>query len=174
MMLYATDRMHPDDQTEPDGQGAQTETKRRVTVREAARLLNTTVEGVRSRIKRGSLDSMRVSGTVYVLLTPEQIEKDAQPSPDAQLRQDAWSSPVAAAMQQLVDEQREQLEWFRREVERKDTIIMQMAQRIPELEPPREPREAPMTASEEPSDTQASQGYPQEERRSWWQRLFGG
>jgi hypothetical protein len=34
-----------------------------------------------------------------------------------------------------------------------------------------EPRESPQTASDEPSGTQAP---PQEERRSWWQRLFGG
>lgn len=39
--------MHPDEQTEPDAQGAQTETGRGVGVREAARLLNTTVEGER-------------------------------------------------------------------------------------------------------------------------------
>jgi DNA-directed RNA polymerase specialized sigma24 family protein len=59
------------DQAQPD---AQSETRRRVTVREAAEILGTTVEGVRSRIKRGSLDSMRVEGTVYVLLTPDQVD----------------------------------------------------------------------------------------------------
>jgi hypothetical protein len=35
-------------------------------------------------------------------------------------------------------------------------------------------RESPHTASEEPSGTQASQGYQEEERRSWWRRMFGG
>ena len=74
------------DQTRPNGQAqpdAQSET-RRVTVREAAEILGTTVEGVRSRIKRGSLESMRVEGTVYVLLTPDQVDRarpDSQESP---------------------------------------------------------------------------------------------
>jgi DNA-directed RNA polymerase specialized sigma24 family protein len=44
-------------------------------VQEAAEILGTTVEGVRSRIKRGSLESMRVEGTVYVLLTPDQVDR---------------------------------------------------------------------------------------------------
>jgi hypothetical protein len=45
----------------------------RYTVAEAAKLLNTTVDGIRSRIRRGSLDSMKVDGTVYVLLDPDQV-----------------------------------------------------------------------------------------------------
>ncbi len=169
--------MQQDAQAQPD---AQTET-RRVTVAEAAQLLNTTVEGVRSRIKRGSLDSMRVSGTVYVLLQPHQVERGDQTSPGAQTRPDDqmspgdWFSPVDA-LQQLVDEQRNQLDWFRREVERKDTIIMQMAQRIPELEPareaPPEPREEPETASPEMEGVEVplAEEKPQ---RSFWQKLFG-
>ncbi len=41
-------------------------------MQEAADLLGTTVDGVRSRIKRGTLDSAKVGGAVYVLLGPDQ------------------------------------------------------------------------------------------------------
>jgi hypothetical protein len=50
----------------------QSPTRRRITVAEAADILGTTVEGVRGRIKRGNLDSVKESGTVYVLLAPGQ------------------------------------------------------------------------------------------------------
>jgi hypothetical protein len=68
-------------------------------------------------------------------------------------------------------------EWLRREVERKDTIIMQMAQRIPELEParesPPEPREDPVSVVGE--GWPGTDTPPEEERRpSLWRRLFGG
>ncbi|CAA9312620.1 MAG: hypothetical protein AVDCRST_MAG93-5325 [uncultured Chloroflexia bacterium] len=63
---------------------------------------------------------------------------------------------------------------MRREVERKDTIIMQMAQRIPELEAPAEQRNGSKTASPRsdrgtvPEDSQETA-----EPRSWWRRFFG-
>ena len=72
------DQTRPSVQLGPAGDQAQPEAQsetRRVTVREAAKILGTTVEDVRSRIKRGSLESMRVEGTVYVLLTPDQVDR---------------------------------------------------------------------------------------------------
>jgi len=152
------DRSRPSAQTQPDGDqtqpGDQAQTRRRVTVREAARLLGTTVEGVRSRIKRGSLDSMRVEGTVYVLLTTDQLDQ-AQPVDQAsqggdRAHPDAQAQPGADPfLHRLVDEQREMIDWLKREVERKDTILMQMAQRIPELEALQESRESPQTSSKD-------------------------
>jgi hypothetical protein len=117
---------------------------------------------------------MKVQGTVYVLLDPyqiDQVQPNAQSSPNAQAGPDA-------SLYRLVDEQRDMINWLKGEVERKDTIIMQMAQRIPELEPAKEPsrdeRESPM------SNKGASYGaLPQEaeeslHKRSWWRRLLGG
>ena len=67
-----------------------------------------------------------------------------------------------------------ELEDWKEEARRKDAIIMSLTQRIPELQAPQdtpsETRESPQMAPEEPSDTHAP---PEEERRSWWQRLFG-
>ncbi len=63
----------------------------------------------------------------------------------------------------------------REEAERRhDTIIMRMAERIPELEAPRDGRE---TATAEPGreEHRLANGGAQEgrERRSWWRRWFG-
>ena len=46
------------------------------------------------------------------------------------------------------------IDWLKREVERKDTILMTLAQRVPELVAAPEPRESSQTPSE-----QQSSGY---------------
>jgi hypothetical protein len=163
------------DQTQPD---AQAETRRQVTVREAAGILGTTVEGVRSRIKRGSLDSMRVEGTVYVLLTADQTARarpDAQESPIGdQAHPGAQARPGDdQALHRLVDEQREMIYWLKREVERKDTILMTLAQRVPELEAAPEPRESPVRPSEEQERGTGPTEGTEAQRPSWWRRFFG-
>ena len=69
------------------------------------------------------------------------------------------------------------------EIRRRDAILMTMAQRIPELEAPREPPQAPETVpdnSEGPSSPRSNTGGRQEgaqepeERKPWWVRWFGG
>jgi len=57
--------------------GARAETKRRLTVPEAAAELGTTSEGVRSRIKRGTIETERESGRVWVIL--EGAHRDRTP-----------------------------------------------------------------------------------------------
>jgi hypothetical protein len=117
---------------------------------------------------------MRVEGAVYVLLTPDQADRAR---PDDQTRQgDDQTHPGDRArpdpdpsLNRLVDEQREMIDWLKREVERKDTILMQMAQRIPELEASPEPRESSVKSSENGSSGDV---HPETERRSWWRRLF--
>jgi hypothetical protein len=51
-------------------------TVRRVTVAEAARMLNLSAEAVRSRVQRGTLDSIKVDGTVYVLLDADRAQQN--------------------------------------------------------------------------------------------------
>jgi hypothetical protein len=165
------------DQAGPNGQagpGVQAETRRRVPVREAARLLETTVEGVRSRIKRGSLDSMRVEGTVYVLLSSDQID---QARPGAQSQPDPSGRPADALVEELRDRVRSlesQLSEERTANRENRRIIAGLVQRVPELEaakePPPEPREGDLGASEGENGSHVS---PESERRSWWQRFFG-
>ena len=77
----------------------------RYAVQEAANLLGTTVEGVRSRIKRGTLDSMRGDGKVYVLLG-DSFAGAAQASDQAtdQATGRAQAHPEAAALLAAKDE----------------------------------------------------------------------
>lgn len=68
---------------------------------------------------------------------------------------------------------RQELERLHRELERKDAILLTMAQRIPELEVAREQRESPQTPSEQQDGRTA---YPEDggaEKASWWRRFFG-
>ncbi|MDP8953057.1 MAG: hypothetical protein M3N18_12645, partial [Actinomycetota bacterium] len=63
------------------------------------------------------------------------------------------------------------------ELRRKDTIIMTLAQRVPELEAAQEPPHARETAAGEPEGPEArpATGETQEAaRRPWWRRWLGG
>ena len=69
-------------------------------------------------------------------------------------------------------------EEHREEARRKDTIIAQLTQRIPELEAPSETQESPRTPSEEPYSTHAppvpETPVPEaQHKRSWWRAFFG-
>jgi hypothetical protein len=194
---------HADDQA---GTGRQ-----RVSVAKAATILNTSVEGVRSRIKRGTLESVKEGGAVYVLLSPDQLPTGPQP--------DADQSADRAG--DLVDELRARIAFLEAELERRGEAeerlhrIMagltqtaaQLSSRVPELEAPTsqapssEAEDAPEsppspgptptpapTGGERGTATETSPEMPMgptpseaseatqdsSERRSWWQRLFGG
>jgi hypothetical protein len=192
--------MRPDLAQTPDQTATGLPTGRRVTVREAAGLLGTTVEGVRSRIKRGTLTKVKgEDGTVYVLLDPDQASPDAGPD---SARTTAWTAAQAATdarTDELIAELRAQNEHLRdelslrnEELRRKDTIIMTLAQRVPELEPasedrtqasPTGPPESPLTAPEGGSSSTpppeaeqpiSEEGQRAEPRPSFFRRLFLG
>jgi hypothetical protein len=149
----------------------------RHTVKETAELLDTTVDAVRGRIRRGTLDSVKLDGVVYVLLdaTNREQHSDQSDTDTGDGRQQTGDQAgLVTDQSELVGELRDQIDWLRREVERKDTIIMQMAQRIPELEAPPEPRDASETASPRSDRGTAPEGSQEPvERRPWWRRFFG-
>jgi len=64
---------------------------------------------------------------------------------------------------------KERIERLEEESRRKDTIIMTMAQRIPELEPASEPRESAEPASGGVEGVEPSE---RENKEPWWRRLF--
>ncbi len=151
----------------------QTTPKQRFTVAEAAEVLQLSAEAVRSRIKRGSLQSAKEGNTVYVLLDADQ----ARPNP-------AQTSDQTMA---LITNLQDQVEYLRGELarreethleesRRKDSIIAALTQRIPELEAAPKARESPETVEEEPEraeprpDTSEAQEGVQ---RPWWRRWFG-
>ena len=143
----------------------------RVTVREAAQRLGITPEGVRKRIERGTVDHARdENGRVYVLLDESNTTSRTE------------SGEVIADLREQVHYLRELLEEERQarieEQKRHDTLMAQLMQRIPELEPPA--REKPSASPESPgagpekdrtvaTDEEPTRGP----ERSWWRRLFG-
>lgn len=149
----ATNRDEAVGQSNTEGQAA-TRLGERYTVQEAARLLGTTVDAVRGRIRRGSLDSMKVDGAVCVLLDEASRDRHAEQATRrlGETSSDQGTNPNDRTGEDLVEDLRDQIAWLRREVERKDTLLMQMAQadaalaaRVPELEGPSETRESPET-----------------------------
>ncbi len=145
----------------------------RYTVQEAAELLGTSVDAIRGRIRRGTIDSMKANGVVYVLLDKANrgYRTDTTASRQGETVGDGADSRGESG---LVGELKDQIDWLRREVERKDTIIMSMTQRIPELEAPAAPRNAPVSAAPERGGVDVPpEGQGQEKRTSWWRRFFG-
>src|SRR5829696_3224107 len=86
-----TSPQHTNDQT---GEMTTEPPTQRVTVAEAARLLGTSAEAVRMRVKRGSLRSTKIKNTVYVLLSPEQTRPN----------QDQTSGSIGSAANQTSDQ----------------------------------------------------------------------
>ena len=149
---------------------------RRYTVAEAAEALGVSQAAIRSRIHRETLDSERIDGTVYVLLSDEQIANHS----------DEKSLDVIELLREQSTDLREQLSVLHeqlaaeREANRENRrIIAGLVQRVPELEPAREdtsqPRESTVSASEDTVKGAVPQGSADEQiRQSWWQKLFGG
>jgi excisionase family DNA binding protein len=132
------------------------EGRNRVTVQEAARLLGISEGAVRARIHRGTLETERDSGTVYVRLNADDTtnERTEQSELVRTLRE------YNASLERQLNAELEASAELRR-------IVAGLVQRGPELEPPSEPRESPETATEGETE-------PQPERVPWWRRWFGG
>ncbi len=161
-----------------------------VTVADAAELLGLTTEAVRMRVKRGTLASTKVGGTVYVLLEGPNERLNVKPNsgPNSRTngrpnpRPNVESDPAVANLREHNADLRDQVEHLRRELDtrneelrRKDTILMAMTQRIPELEAAPEPQNDPDAASEDVIGTGDVTPKAQKpvERRSWLHRFFG-
>ena len=135
------------------------EDRNRVTVQEAARLLGISEGAVRARIHRGTLETERDSGTVYVRLNADDTtnERTEQSELVQTLRE------YNAALERQLNAEREASAELRR-------IVAGLVQRIPELEAPSEPRESPETA------TETAEGAQEEgtQQRPWWRRIIAG
>jgi len=175
------------------GEGPGQDTRRRLSVSEAADALGITVDAVRSRIKRGTIAHERVGGRVYVLLDTDQSrpgrdQGTAQPGPAGEDRTD-----------ELIATLREQLQAERAAHAEARRIIAGLVERMPQLEAPSEPPGAPSEATPQPGrvapqpavqSTQAQESpemampeaggspLPRDQQaaseRPWWRRMFGG
>ena len=144
----------------------------RISVPQAANRLGITQDAVRKRIARGTIRHDKDhEGRIFVYL--DTFERESKTDQDN--GQGAESKAVLDDDQdKYIHSLEDQIDFLRRELERKDTIIMSLTQRIPELEASPEPREGHGTPSEEADESSTA---PQEqqnpsERRSWLYRFF--
>ena len=118
----------------------------KVSVAQAAHRLGITQDAIRKRIARGTVRyDKNHEGRIFVYLDSFKRKSKS----DQENGQDAESKTVSDANQDKYTRGLEdQIAFLRRELERKDTIIMSLAQRIPQLKAAPEPREARVRAPE--------------------------
>jgi hypothetical protein len=132
--------------------------RRRLTVAEASEVLGVTVEAVRGRIKRGTLEHERDSGTVYVLLDADRSPTGHQPDDDQAFDQSQPDADIAEELRDRIRYLERQVEEEREARRRADTILAQLsaanaeqARTIRAIEaPPEATEEAPETVEETP------------------------
>ena len=158
----------------------------RLTVAQAADALGVSQDAVRKRIARDTIRHDRdQSGRVFVYLAPsETVHKTDQDRG----QDDATKTVQDAYVRSLED----QIAFLRQELERKDAILLNLTDRIPQLEAPSERRESPESPGPSDTDTPTpAEGDAQEAaqsahsatlrpqgneaaRRPWWRRIIGG
>lgn len=149
---------------------------RRMTVHDAAEALGLTVDAIRKRVERGTIEHERDESRLWILVEEQQDS--------TRHRQDIDRTD-------LVEELRDRLRYLERQLDaerearteerrRHDTLLAQLMQRIPELEAPSSPDRGPdatVEADEAPADTRVPEGSAGPETassRPWWRRWLGG
>src|SRR5215207_5659813 len=152
--------------------------RRRFTVAEASEILGITVEAVRGRIKRRTLDHERTDKGVFVFLDTDQ--SDDRPRPDIDQTTDRLQSNSATLISpkdETIATLRDQLEAERQaHAEARRLLLAAPERNPPQLKVPSEARESHQT-----EDEQQGRGEPcpatvesQESiQRPWWRRVFG-
>src|ERR671912_1459994 len=141
----------------------------RVTVAEAAARLGVKEQAIRKRIQRGTLTHDKDDdGRVYVYLDME----DRATGTDA----DASINTLLQSLQDQIVYLRQESEDWKEEARRKDTIIMSLTQRLPELQAPAGPQTASDTLEKGPGRGSTAPLESQEplQRHSWLHRVFFG
>ena len=144
--------------------------RRRYTVADAAEVLGITAEAVRTRIKRGTLESLKEGGTVYVLLSTDQTLPARGPDGTQTAdRSQSQSSVLISEMRDRIEDLRAQLEAERRANEENRRIIAALTSRIPELpsaqETLRELPQAQQAAAEEGVRERSREGLEEPQER---------
>ena len=151
----------------------------RMTVVQAAEILNLTPDAIRARLRRGTLSGGQDNnGSWYVLLddtTPDSRDSRSTSAPTAALL--GAKDQTIASLNDQVRHLREQL----RSAEERDRetrrIIAALTQRIPELPAPQDApsgvREDPVEATQGQDTATGPTDEAEEPRRPWWVRWFG-
>ncbi len=139
---------------------------------EAARALGISPEAVRNRLSRGTLDSTKENGTVYVLLEADRVRSTAStpndtPRSTANISGDTPDAHTAAATAALVAAKDETISLLRsqleaeREANRENRrIIAGLVQRVPELEAARNGHETATAGPDGEENTARLQTAP--------------
>jgi hypothetical protein len=151
----------------------------RVNVAEAARRLGVSQDAVYKRIKRGTIPWKKgTDDKTYVWIEEEDASTDGSiPSSET-----SYDPSVDQSTDPLVDELRDRVRFLEAELadrkdeaRRKDSIIMALTQRVPELEASSGPPESPQTPSEQQErGTTGPTDDTEAQRQSWWRRFFLG
>ena len=143
----------------------------RLSVSQAAERLGVTQDAIRKRIARGTIRHDKDSdGRIFVYL--DNFERESGTVQDND-RHQASKTVQDDGQDKYTRSLEDQIDFLRRELECKDTIIMSLTQRLPELEPSPEARDAHETASKDVPDDQVPPSNTEEPRASWWKRFFG-
>jgi hypothetical protein len=129
----------------------------RLTVAQAAAQLGVSQDAIRKRIRRNTIDyDQDPDGRIYVYVDSSEVVQDESSD---------------ASIERLVQVQHDDIEFLRRELEtrteeirRRDSIIAALAQRLPEIEAPTEPRLTLENTTENEARVERSAGR-QEVRR---------
>jgi hypothetical protein len=173
------------------------DTRHRVSVKEAARLLDTTEHAIRQRLYRGSLESEKNEDGSVVVLLPEHLASNRSDSQREGEGDTHAESAMFALLGELRDKNRileEQLREANESNRENRRLLAALTQRIPELEPPQdtasERRGSPDPASESPTESrewaqghegetygtsaqEAEEALHRNRKRSWWRQFFG-
>jgi len=157
-------------------------------VADAARVMGISRDALYKRIRRDSVGWERgEDGRIYVHVdtaTDAATDTHIDAAMDASTDQSALIASLeeqVSYLREVVrsrdDEIRRREEEYREEARRKDHLLAAALERIPAIESPdtpSEPREAPVTPSEEQHGTHASpESQEPSQRRSWWRAFFG-
>ena len=137
----------------------------RLSVAEAAKVLGISQQAVHGRIKRETIEhDIGEDGKICVYVEDNGV--------DSGVGNHVVNDYITSLKSEIESLKRDREVW-QEEARRKDTIIMALTNRIPELEAT---PEAPPDATESvvtDSDTESRGVVPQEgQNRSWWRRIF--
>jgi predicted DNA-binding protein YlxM (UPF0122 family) len=137
----------------------------RLSVAEAAKALGISQQAVHGRIKRETIEhDTGDDGKIYVYVEDNGVEQGVVNS---------VVNDYITSLKSEIESLKADKEVWQEEARRKDTIIMALTNRIPELEASSETPPEPSESSVRDSDTQSRGVIPQEpQNRSWWRRIF--